>query len=78
MIDSGSEQEKFFLFAKILENATDVLNGLSIFTSEDQKKMILRYKVSEFNHHFLDKRHKVLLYLLAGQQVDIPELRWNI
>ncbi len=78
MAEKGSGREKNFLFSTIMENATDVLQSLRIFSIADQKKMILQYKAPRFNHHFLDKRHKVVKYLLTGQKVDIPELRWNI
>ena len=75
---NGTDQEKFFLFSKILENSQDVLRSLNIFSVSDQKKMLLRYTPPKFNHHFLEKRYNVLKYFILGQEVDIPELRWNI
>lgn len=78
MAQNGSEQEKMFLFSKIMDNATDVLRCLDIFTPVDQQKMALRYKAPLFNHSFLDKRHKIIKYFITKQQVDIPELRWNV
>lgn len=77
MARNGTEQEKFFVFTKIIENSQDVLRSLNIFNPSDQKKMLLRYTPPKFNHHFLEKRHNVLKYFLSGQEVDIPELRWN-
>jgi len=78
MAQSGSDQEKYFLFTKIIENSTDVLKNIDIFSIDDQKKMAALYKPSNFNHNFLDKRHKIIKYFLTGQKVNIPELRWNL
>ncbi len=78
MAQEGSSQEKQFLYAKIMENASDILQSLSIFSISDQKDLTLRYRVPKFNHNFLEKRHKITTYFVTGQQVDIPELRWNI
>lgn len=78
MAQNGSDQEKYFLFTKILENATDVLKSLLIFSSNDQEKMVLRYCPPRFNHEFLNRRHKIVKYFLTGQKSDIPELRWHL
>ncbi|MCP3933242.1 MAG: hypothetical protein GY705_29580 [Bacteroidetes bacterium] len=78
MAQSGSDQEKYFLFTKIIENATDVFKSLNIFSMSDQKKMILRYHPPHFNQSFLDRRHKIVKYFLTGQDTNIPELRWNL
>lgn len=78
MAQNGNDQEKFFLFTKIMENATDILKSLSIFSISDQKKMVLLYNSPKFNNNFLEKRHKIVKYFLTDQKVDIPELRWNI
>lgn len=78
MAQNGSDQEKKFLFAKIMENATDVLKSLSIFSTSDQKNLIFDYNAPAFKKNFLEKRHKIVKYFLTGNKVDIPELRWNI
>ena len=75
---NGNDQEKFFLFSKIIENATDIFKSLSIFSVSDQKIMSHRYNPPTFNRNFLDKRRKIIKYFLTGEKVDIPELRWNI
>ena len=77
MAQEGSDQEKFFLFTKIIENATDILKSLRIFNTSDQKKMVMRYNPPNFNHKFLDKRHRIVKYFLTGKKVAIPELQWN-
>ncbi|WP_417913111.1 hypothetical protein [Candidatus Electronema sp. TJ] len=74
----GSDQEKYFLFTKILENATDVLKSLSVFAPSDQQDMLRRYIPPKFNCFFLERRYKILKYFLLNEQTDIPELRWNI
>ena len=78
MAQKGSDQEKYFLFTKIMENSSDILKSLNIFSTIDQKEMILYYTPPKFNHNFFEKRHKIIKYFLTGQEVDIPELRWNI
>ena len=77
MAQHGTEQEKSFLFRKILENSQDVLRSLNIFSADDQKKLVLQYTPPKFNHHFLEKRYKVVKYFITGQEADIPELRWH-
>lgn len=74
---NGTDQENFFLFRKILENSQDVLRSLNIFSGADQRKMLRRYTPPKFNHHFLEKRYRVIKYFLTGEEIDIPELRWN-
>lgn len=73
----GNKREKMFLFAKIMENATDVLKCLNIFSPMDQREMILNYKVPKFNYNFLERRHKIIKYFITKQDVDIPLLRWE-
>jgi len=77
LAQNGTDQEKFFLFCKILENSQDVLKSLNIFSVDDQKKMLHSYTPPKFKHHFLKKRHSVIKFLLTGEEIDIPELRWN-
>lgn len=78
MAKKGNKQEKYFLFTKIFENATDVLKSLSIFSLADQQDMLRRYTPPKFNGFFLKRRYKILRYFLLNEQTDIPELRWNI
>ena len=73
----GNKREKMFLFSKILENATDVLKCLNIFSPGDQQEMILNYKAPKFNHNFLERRHKIIKFFITKQNVDIPALRWE-
>jgi hypothetical protein len=73
----GNKREKMFLFSKIMENATDVLKCLNIFSPMDQREMILDYKVPKFNYNFLERRHKIIKYFITKQNVDIPALRWE-
>lgn len=78
MAQHGSDKEKMFLFEKIIENTTDVLKCLSIFSHRDQCEMLLKYNVPKFKHDFLERRYKILKYFIMEEEVDIPELRWNI
>jgi hypothetical protein len=78
MAREGNDQEKFFLFTKIIENGSDVLKSLTIFSISDQKKMILRYHPPNFNLKFLSRRYKIVKFFITGQKADIPELRWNL
>lgn len=76
LAEQGTEQEKYFLFAKIIENSTDVLNSIRLFSPKDQLLLLLRYVPPGFNRHFLRRRYDILRYFLLGEQTDIPELRW--
>ncbi|MCI5150593.1 MAG: hypothetical protein D3916_14615 [Candidatus Electrothrix sp. MAN1_4] len=75
---NGTEQEKYFVFTKCMEGSTDVLQSLGIFSEADRKTMIGRYTPPKFNHHFLDRLYKIVKYFLTGEQVNLPELQWNI
>ena len=75
---NGTEQEKYFLFIKCMEGSTDILQSLCIFSEADRKKMIGRYTPPKFNHHFFDRRYKIVKYFLTGEQVNIPELQWTV
>lgn len=73
----GTEQEKMFLFTKIMENAGDVLKSLNIFSPGDQHELLRKYHVSDFKHNFLGRRHKILKHIITDEEVDIPELKWS-
>ena len=77
MAQQGSDKEKMFLFEKIIENATDVMKSLRIFSQSDQYEMLLKYNVPKFKRDFLERRYKILKYFIMEEEVDIPELRWN-
>jgi hypothetical protein len=77
MARKGTDRDKMFIFSKLIENSTNILNDLSLFTLRDQRRMIHGYKVPAFNFSFLNRRHKILRHLIANEKVDIPELRWN-
>jgi hypothetical protein len=77
MARKGTNREQMFLFSKLIENSTDILDDLSLFSPGDQQKLILGYKVPAFNCSFLNKRHKILQYFINNEDIDIPELRWN-
>jgi hypothetical protein len=78
MARRGTDREKLFLFSKLIENSSDLLKALAIFSPGDQQKLINTYKVPSFNSFFLEKRHKILRYFINNENVDIPQLRWNI
>jgi len=73
----GTEQEKLFLFGKLFENSQDILQSLNLFSTVDQKKMLLRYSPPQFNRQFFEKRYNILKYFILGEDVHIPELQWN-
>lgn len=77
MANNGTDAEKRFLFNKILENSTDVLRAIEIFSTADQRALTLAYRPPRFNHAFFDRRHKIVSFFVTGQEVDIPALRWN-
>jgi len=78
ILENGSEKEKIFIFSKILENSCNVLKALKIFNDIELSELLRLYKVPKFNSDFLNKRYKIIKYLILKESVDIPELKWRI
>lgn len=77
IVNNGNKREKNFLFEKIFINSTDVLCDIEIFVKKDITEFLANYKVPKFNFNFLNRRYKILKFLILKQKVDIPELRWE-
>lgn len=74
----GSEAEKRFLFAKILEHSTDVLNDLDIFSLVDKKALLTEYKPNSFNRGFIQQRYDVLRHFVLGDKAIVKGLAWRL
>lgn len=75
---NGEKAEKAFLFSKIFEHSTDVLNDLDIFSVDDKQALLKRYFPGGFNKPFLQKRYDVLRHFILGESTCIKELEWRI
>jgi len=77
IVKSGSFNEKMFLFQKILSNSSDVLRALRIFSERDLKELFNKYKVSQFNRDYLQKRRDVVESVLFNKEIHINGLDWK-
>lgn len=77
MATHSTQAEKRFLFSKIVEHSTDVLNDLEIFSLDDQKALLQEYKVPSFKNDYLAKRNAVLRHFILGEKSYIKELAWR-
>lgn len=75
-IKSDDYRKKKKLFEKIIYNSTDSLKDLQIFSKQDLKKMFEDLHIS-YNKNYINKKVKVLKYLLYGDMQDIEDLQWR-
>ncbi|HHE37572.1 MAG TPA: hypothetical protein ENL20_03245 [Candidatus Cloacimonetes bacterium] len=77
-INSDDKKLKKFVFEKIFCNSLNVLSDLMVFDKVDLIDLVGNYKVPQFNHDFLDLRHRIVRHLLLQENVKIPELEWRL
>ncbi len=77
-IKSDDMKLKRFVFQKIFCNSPNVLRDLMVFNKDDLFELVRNYKVPQFNHDFLDRRHRIVRHLLLQEDVKIPELEWRL
>jgi len=76
IVKSDSFSEKMFLFQKILSNSTNMLKALRIFTKEDLKELLNKYRVPAFNHEFLQKKKEIAEFVFFNKKTEIASLKW--
>jgi len=77
MAKNNNKREMTFLFGKILENSTQMLNSMEIFDKNSLKTLIEEYKVPTFNHDYISRRLNILEYYFLDKPLTINELRWT-
>ncbi len=78
MIRHGSEEEKRFLFGKILFNSSNLLKDIRHFQAEDLQRLLANYEIkSAYKKRFAQKRLDILKSLYAGESVPIKGLSWK-
>lgn len=77
MVKNNGKREMTFLFAKILENSTQMLNSMNIFDKNSLKTLIEAYRVPTFNHDYISRRLNILEYYFLDKPLTINELRWT-
>lgn len=77
MAKNSNKREMKFLFAKILESSTKMLQSMEIFDRKSLKKLIEEYKVPTFNHDYISRRLKILEYYYLDKPLTINELKWT-
>lgn len=76
MIQNGSDDEKRFLFGKIIANSKNIIKDLGYFKREDLKELLGHYTVPDFNRHYLEKRVCIARNYFLGEPCIIKELTW--
>lgn len=77
MAKNNDKREMTFLFGKILQNSTKMLNSMDIFDKNSLKTLIEEYKVPTFNHDYISRRLNILEYYFLDKPLTINELRWT-
>lgn len=77
MIQGNDFRKKSFIFGKILENSTHVLQLMSIFPKEDLLKLMDNYQIPGFNKSLVQRRLSIMQFHFARKQIHIPELAWK-
>jgi len=76
-IANGNDSaQKKYLFRKILLNSTRVLYDLKIFNQDDLKVLIEEFKVPQFNHDYIFRRHNIVEVYFLDKPLLIDELKW--
>ena len=65
-----------FLFAKILENAKELLKSMKIFDQKDLEVLIDTYRLPAFNREYMARRLNIVEYYFLGKPLTINELKW--
>ena len=74
--ESGSDNEKAFLFSKILLNSSEMLQDLEIFDIKDIKNYIKKFKIPSFNYEYVFKRKNIAEVYFLKKELLVDELRW--
>ena len=73
---STNRQEQMFLFAKILENAKELLKSMKIFNQKDLEVLIDAYTLPTFKQEYMARRLNIVEYYFLGKPLAINELKW--
>ena len=76
MIRHGSEEEKRFLFGKILANSKNIIKDMSYFDKEDLRRLVDHTRIGHFNRAYLLKRLCIVKNYFFDEPCIIEELRW--
>lgn len=77
-IANGTDySRKEFLFGKIMQNSTRLLESLSIFSAEDLKNLLSAYCIPGFQASFLTERKEIVAHFYFGQPLKYSILAWH-
>jgi len=76
ILKTREEQSLKKLFNKIIYNSKDPLLALSIFTKDELKRFFKDFKIT-YNKKYIDRRCKILKFLLLGEKSYIRGLEWK-
>jgi len=78
MAKSNNSYLKKFLFGKILENSTNVIRDLPyLFNKEEIEQLLKEYKSPPYKREFIERRKKIIEYIILNKKVKIEELEWK-
>ncbi len=69
--------KKQIIFQKILENSTDLLQDLALFSRKDIESLIDNYAIPEFNREYYFRRKNLAEVYFLNRPLLIKELQWN-
>ncbi|MEA1953842.1 MAG: hypothetical protein U9O24_05580 [Campylobacterota bacterium] len=76
LANSSDFREQQFLFAKILENSTQLFNSMEIFDKDSLERLIVAYRVPTFNRDYMARRKNMLEYYFLDKPLTVNELKW--
>ena len=77
ILKEGSRRDKKRLFDKIMYNSTDPSNALSLFDKNELKEFFEEFKIGNYKRKWIERRYKVLRYLLLGIKSYVKGLEWE-
>lgn len=78
IINGDDFRRKMFLFDKILLNSTSLFEDLSIFDIACLRKLLDKYKISEFNKDYIFRRKNLVEVFFFNKPLLIDDLKWQI
>ena len=73
---SQDKKEQIFLFAKILENAKELIKSMKIFDRSALKSLIESYTIPTFKREYMARRFNIVEYYFLDKPLTINELKW--
>lgn len=73
---TGNAANQKLLFSKILENSTELLQDLELFSLETLSILLNEYSIPKFNYNYLFRRKNIVEVHFFHKPLLIKELQW--